>query len=142
MVALSISFFLSTYEQMNIGTPLESSIEPHYDFTGDCVIPKGIVHLVVTMGEEPLAVHTFMEFLVVDRSIATVRSNQPKAMKCYRNALRKTEKKEINMTFLDVEMTEASEEASEDITMKEAASSEDINPRIHELTLRIHQLRS
>ncbi|KAL2455889.1 Uncharacterized protein Adt_47060 [Abeliophyllum distichum] len=37
---------------------------------GDCVTPKGIIRLAVTMGEEPLAAHTFMEFLVVDRRSA------------------------------------------------------------------------
>ncbi|KAL2519488.1 Uncharacterized protein Adt_15735 [Abeliophyllum distichum] len=62
--------FLSTYEQMNIDVPLEPSTEPLYGFTGDCVTPKGIIRLAVTMGEEPLAAHTFMEFLVVDRRSA------------------------------------------------------------------------
>ncbi|KAL2533422.1 Ribonuclease H [Abeliophyllum distichum] len=62
--------FSSTYEQMNIDVPLEPSTEPLYGFTGDCVTPKGIIRLAVTMGEEPLAAHTFMEFLVVDRRSA------------------------------------------------------------------------
>ncbi|KAL2518299.1 Uncharacterized protein Adt_14546 [Abeliophyllum distichum] len=62
--------FLSTYEQMNIDIPLEPSTEPLYGFTGDCVTPKGIVLLAITMGEEPLAIHTFIEFLVVDRRSA------------------------------------------------------------------------
>ncbi|KAL2518958.1 RNase H domain-containing protein [Abeliophyllum distichum] len=59
--------FLSTYEQMNIDVPLELSNEPLYGFTGDCVTPKEVVRLAVTMGEESMATHTFMEFLVVDR---------------------------------------------------------------------------
>ncbi|KAL2533015.1 Uncharacterized protein Adt_06366 [Abeliophyllum distichum] len=59
--------FLSTYEQINIDIPLEPSTEPLYLFTRDCVTPKGIVRLAVTMGEEPLATHIFMKFLVVDR---------------------------------------------------------------------------
>ncbi|KAL2487247.1 Uncharacterized protein Adt_32003 [Abeliophyllum distichum] len=155
--------FSSTYEQMNIDVPLEPSTEPLYGFTGDCVTPKGIIRLAVTMGEEPLAAHTFMEFLVVDRrsayhgvlgrpalkelwavtsihhlcmkfstegGIATVRGNQPEARKCYRNALRKAEKKEVNMTFCDVVMEEASEVTSEDVEMEEASLAEDINPRI------------
>ncbi|KAL2465637.1 Uncharacterized protein Adt_41488 [Abeliophyllum distichum] len=62
--------FLSTYEQMNIDVLLEPSTEPLYGFTGDCVTPKGIVRLAVTMGEEPMAAHTFMEFLIVDRRSA------------------------------------------------------------------------
>ncbi|KAL2512216.1 Reverse transcriptase domain-containing protein [Abeliophyllum distichum] len=155
--------FSSTYEQMNIDVPLEPSTEPLYGFTGDCVTPKGIICLAVTMGEEPLAAHTFMEFLVVDRrsayhgvlgrpalkelwavtsihhlcmkfstegGIATIRGNQPKARKCYRNALRKAEKKEMNMTICDVEMEEAPEAASEDVEMEEASFAEDIDPRI------------
>ncbi|KAL2505919.1 Uncharacterized protein Adt_21540 [Abeliophyllum distichum] len=155
--------FTSTYEQMNIDVPLEPSTEPLYGFTGDCVTPKGIIRLAVTMGEEPLAAHTFMEFLVVDRrsayhgvlgrpalkelwavtsihhlcmkfptegGIATVRGNQPEARKCYRNALRKAEKKEVNMTFCDVVMGEATEAASEDVEMQEASLAEDIDPRI------------
>ncbi|KAL2471878.1 Uncharacterized protein Adt_40014 [Abeliophyllum distichum] len=59
--------FLSTYEQMNIDISLEPSTEPLYGFIRDCVTLKGIVRLAVTMGEEPLAAHTFMKFLVVDR---------------------------------------------------------------------------
>ncbi|KAL2466377.1 Uncharacterized protein Adt_42228 [Abeliophyllum distichum] len=84
------------------------------------------------MGEEPLAAHTFMEFLVVDkrRGIATIRGNQPEARKCYRNALRKAEKKEVNMTIHDVEMGEASEETPEDVEMEEASPLEDIDLRI------------
>ncbi|KAL2542883.1 Ribonuclease H [Abeliophyllum distichum] len=62
--------FSSTYEQMNIDVPLEPSTEPLYGFTGDCVTPKGIIRLAVAIGEEPLAAHTFMEFLVVDRRSA------------------------------------------------------------------------
>ncbi|KAL2486298.1 Uncharacterized protein Adt_31054 [Abeliophyllum distichum] len=62
--------FLSTYEQMNINVPLEPSTEPLYGFTGDCVTPKGIVYLAVTMGEEPRATYTFMEFLVANRRSA------------------------------------------------------------------------
>ncbi|KAL2497510.1 Uncharacterized protein Adt_23060 [Abeliophyllum distichum] len=62
--------FSSTYEQMNIVDPLEPSTEPLYGFTGYCVTPKGIVRLAVMMGEEPMAVHTFMEFLIVDRRSA------------------------------------------------------------------------
>ncbi|KAL2498259.1 Uncharacterized protein Adt_23809 [Abeliophyllum distichum] len=69
--------FTSTYEQMNIDVPLEPSTEPLYGFTGDCVTPKGIIRLAVTMGEEPLAAHTFMEFLVVDRKIRLSRSLRP-----------------------------------------------------------------
>ncbi|KAL2487009.1 Uncharacterized protein Adt_31765 [Abeliophyllum distichum] len=65
--------FLSTYEQMNIDVPLEPSTEHLYGFIGDCVTPKGIVRLAVTMGEEPLTVHTFMEFSVVDRRSAYQR---------------------------------------------------------------------
>ncbi|KAL2472128.1 Uncharacterized protein Adt_40264 [Abeliophyllum distichum] len=155
--------FLSTYEQMNIDVPLEPSTEPLYGFTGDCVTPKGIIRLAVTMGEEPLAAHTFMKFLVVDRRsayhgvlcrpalkelwavtsihhlcmkfstegrIATVRGNQPEARKCYRNALRKAEKKEMNMTIRDVEMEEALKAALEDVKMEEASFAEDIDPRI------------
>ncbi|KAL2532746.1 Uncharacterized protein Adt_06097 [Abeliophyllum distichum] len=95
---------------------------------------KEIVHLAITIEEEPLASHTFIEFLVVDRrsaydgvlgwpalkevwavtsihhlcmmffterGIAMVKGNQPKARKCYRNALQKIEKKEFNMKFLE-----------------------------------------
>ncbi|KAL2497049.1 Uncharacterized protein Adt_22599 [Abeliophyllum distichum] len=151
--------FSSLYEQMNIDISLEPSTEPLYGFTGDCVTPKGIICLAITMAEEPLATHTFMEFLVVDRrsayhgvlgrpalkelwavtsihhlymkfptegGIATIRGNQPEARKCYRNALRKAKKKEMNMTIRDVVM----EEASEDIEMEEASFAEDIDPRI------------
>ncbi|KAL2525856.1 Uncharacterized protein Adt_10910 [Abeliophyllum distichum] len=106
--------FLSTYEQISIDTLLEPSTETLYRFTGDCITPKGIVRLVVKMEKVPLAVHTFMKFLVVDK----------------RNALRKAEKKEINMTFLDVEMTEASEEVVRDITIEEAAYPKDIDPKV------------
>ncbi|KAL2525974.1 Uncharacterized protein Adt_11028 [Abeliophyllum distichum] len=155
--------FLSTYKQMNIDVPLEPSTEPFYGFTGDCVTPKGIVRLAVTMGEEPLAAHIFMEFLVVDKrsayhevldrpvlkelwavtsihhlcmkfstegGIATIRGTQREARKCYRNALRKAEKKEINMTILDIEMEEASRATSEDVEMEKASFIEDIDPRI------------
>ncbi|KAL2503713.1 Reverse transcriptase domain-containing protein [Abeliophyllum distichum] len=155
--------FSSTYEQMNIDVPLEPSTEPLYVFTGDCVIPKGIIRLTVMMGEQPLAAHTFMKFLVVDRrsayhgvlgrpalkelwtvtsihhlcmkfstegGITTIRGNQPEARKCYRNVLRKAEKKEMNMTIRDVEMEEASEAALEDVEMEEASFTEDIDPRI------------
>ncbi|KAL2543282.1 Uncharacterized protein Adt_04260 [Abeliophyllum distichum] len=155
--------FSSTYEQMNIDVPLEPSIEPLYGFTGDCVTPKGIIRLAVTMGEEPLAAHTFMEFLVVDRrsayhgvlgrpalkelwivtsihylcmkfptegGIATIRGNQPEARKCFRNALRKAEKKEINMTIRDVEMEEVLGAASEDVEMEEASITKDNDLRI------------
>ncbi|KAL2498376.1 Ribonuclease H [Abeliophyllum distichum] len=66
----------------------------------------------------------------IEWSIATILGNQLEAKKCYKNALRKEEKKEINKTFLDVEMIVASEEAPEDITMEEAASPEDIDPRV------------
>ncbi|KAL2475077.1 Uncharacterized protein Adt_35813 [Abeliophyllum distichum] len=128
--------FSITYEQMNNDVPLELSTEPLYGFTGDCVTPKWIVRLDVTMGEEPLAAHTFIEFFVVDKSsllkegIATIRGNQPEAQKCYRNALRKAEKKEINMTIRDVEMEEASGATSEDVEMEEASFREYIDPRI------------
>ncbi|KAL2459905.1 Uncharacterized protein Adt_43325 [Abeliophyllum distichum] len=123
--------FLSTYEQMNINVPLEPSTEPLYGFTGDCVTLKRIVRLAVTMGEEPLAIHTFMKFLVVDRrGVATIRCNQPEARKFYRNALRKVEKKEVNMTIRDIEMEEASEETPQDVEMEEALSPEDIDPSI------------
>ncbi|KAL2499539.1 Uncharacterized protein Adt_25089 [Abeliophyllum distichum] len=155
--------FSSMYEQMNIDVSLEPSTEPLYGFTGDCVTPKGIVRLAVTMGEELLTAHTFIEFLVVDRrsayhgvlgrlalkelwvvtfihhlcmkfsterGIATIRGNQPEARKCYRNALRKAEKKEINMTIINVEMNEASGATSEDVEMEEASFIEDIDSRI------------
>ncbi|KAL2487340.1 Uncharacterized protein Adt_32096 [Abeliophyllum distichum] len=54
--------FLSTYEQMNIDVPLGPCNELIYGFKRDCVTPKEIVRLAVTMGEGPLATHTFMEF--------------------------------------------------------------------------------
>ncbi|KAL2461899.1 Uncharacterized protein Adt_45319 [Abeliophyllum distichum] len=109
--------FLSTYEQINIDVLLEPSTKPLYSFTVDFVTPKGIVHHAVTMGEEPLAAHTFMEFL-------------PEARKYYRNALRKAEKNEIIMTFIDVKMVEASEESPGDIIMEDDTSPEDIDPRV------------
>ncbi|KAL2504798.1 Uncharacterized protein Adt_20419 [Abeliophyllum distichum] len=62
--------FSSTYEQMNVNAPLEPSTEHRYDFTGDCITPKWVICLAVTMEEEPLAAHTFIEFLVVDRRYA------------------------------------------------------------------------
>ncbi|KAL2504439.1 Uncharacterized protein Adt_20060 [Abeliophyllum distichum] len=65
-----------------------------------------------------------------EEGVATIRGNQYKARKCYRNALRKAKKKEVNMTIRDVEMEEASEETSEDVEMEEALSLEDIDPRI------------
>ncbi|KAL2532782.1 Uncharacterized protein Adt_06133 [Abeliophyllum distichum] len=85
-------------------------------FSSDCITPKEVIRLAVTMGEEPLATHTFKEFLVVDK----------------RNALRKVEKKEVNTTILDVEMVEASEEAkiTVDVTIEEAMPSEDVDPRV------------
>ncbi|KAL2479946.1 Uncharacterized protein Adt_32912 [Abeliophyllum distichum] len=132
------AIFSSTYEQMNIDAQLERSAEPIYGFTGDCVTTKGVIRQAVIMEKEPLATHTFMEFLVVDRrstyhgvllgrpalkelwamtsihhlcmkflterGVATVRRNQLEARKCYRNVLRKAEKKEVNMTILDIEM--------------------------------------
>ncbi|KAL2492071.1 Uncharacterized protein Adt_27699 [Abeliophyllum distichum] len=61
-----------------------------------------------------------------------VKDNQSEARKCYRNTVRKVEKKEVNVTFLDVEMVEASEDAPGDITMEEATSSKDIDTRITE----------
>ncbi|KAL2471481.1 Uncharacterized protein Adt_39617 [Abeliophyllum distichum] len=62
--------FLSTYEQMNIEVPLKPSTKLLYGFRRDCVTSKGIVRLAITMGEESLSTHTFMEFLVVDRRSA------------------------------------------------------------------------
>ncbi|KAL2471436.1 Uncharacterized protein Adt_39572 [Abeliophyllum distichum] len=73
--------------------------------------------------------HLCMKFST-EGCIATIQGNQPEARKCYRNALRKVEKKEINMTILDVEMEEASGTTSEDVEMEEASFIEDIDPRI------------
>ncbi|KAL2480589.1 Uncharacterized protein Adt_33555 [Abeliophyllum distichum] len=64
--------------------------------------------------------------------IATIRGNQPEARNCYRNALRKAKKKEVNMIIHDIEMREASEETLEDVEMEEASSLEDIDPRVTE----------
>ncbi|KAL2532568.1 Uncharacterized protein Adt_05919 [Abeliophyllum distichum] len=115
--------FLSTYEQMNIDVPLDLFTEPLYGFTEDCITPKEIVRLAVTMGEEPLATYTIIEFLFpTEGGVATIRGNQPEARKCYRNALRKAEKKEINMMICDIEMEEALEKMLEDIEMDEAVS--------------------
>ncbi|KAL2533270.1 Ribonuclease H [Abeliophyllum distichum] len=131
--------FSSTYEQMNIDVPLEPSTEPLYGFTGDCVTPKGIIRLAVTMGEEPLAAHTFMEIFSGRQEVSLSRSFRPtrpkRTLGCNfhpssLNALRKAEKKEVNMTFCDVIMEEASEAASEDVEMEEASLAEDIDPRI------------
>ncbi|KAL2517345.1 Uncharacterized protein Adt_13592 [Abeliophyllum distichum] len=62
--------------------------------------------------------------------VTTIRDNQPEARKCYRNSLRKAQKKEVNMTIYDIEMREASEETPEDVEMEEASSLEDIDPRV------------
>ncbi|KAL2532886.1 Retrovirus-related Pol polyprotein from transposon opus [Abeliophyllum distichum] len=50
---------------MNIEIPLALFPKPLYGFTGE------VVHLAASIEEEPLVVHTFMEFLVVDRRIAS-----------------------------------------------------------------------
>ncbi|KAL2505138.1 Uncharacterized protein Adt_20759 [Abeliophyllum distichum] len=47
-----------TYEQMKIDALLEPSTEPLYNFTGNCVTPKGVIHLTLTMEEEPLTADT------------------------------------------------------------------------------------
>ncbi|KAL2461799.1 Uncharacterized protein Adt_45219 [Abeliophyllum distichum] len=120
--------FLSTYEQMNIDIPLEPSTEPLYGFTRDCVTPKRIVRLAVTMGEEPLATHTFMDFLVVDRRSAYHGVLGRPVLK----ELWAVEKKEINMTIRDFEMEKASRATSEDVEIEEASPLEDIEPRIME----------
>ena len=39
---------------------------PLYDFTGDYVIPKGTIKLVVTMGEHPRVSKMMTEFFIVD----------------------------------------------------------------------------
>ncbi|KAL2475474.1 Uncharacterized protein Adt_36210 [Abeliophyllum distichum] len=130
--------FSSTYEQMNINVPLEPSSEPLYDFTRDCVTPKGIkISLPWSLGPTRLEralgrdFHLCMKFST-ERGVATIRGNQHEARKCYRNALRKAEKKEVNMTIRVIEMKESSEETPEDVEMEEASSLKDIDPRIME----------
>ncbi|KAL2455939.1 Uncharacterized protein Adt_47015 [Abeliophyllum distichum] len=75
--------------------------------------------------------HLCMKFST-ERGVATIRGNQHEARKCYRNALRKAEKKEVNMTIRVIEMKESSEETPEDVEMEEASSLKDIDPRIME----------
>ena len=43
---------------------------PLYEFTGNSVIPEGIIKLVVTLGEPPRAVTVVIEFHVVKCSLA------------------------------------------------------------------------
>ncbi|KAL2486949.1 reverse transcriptase [Abeliophyllum distichum] len=87
-----------------IETPLTPFLKPIYRFMSDGFTLKGVVRLDITIGEEPLAVRTFIEFFVVvrslklstDENIATVKENQPE----------------------------------KNIKIEEAISSEDINPRV------------
>ncbi|KAL2540117.1 Uncharacterized protein Adt_01095 [Abeliophyllum distichum] len=65
-----------------------------------------------------MSIHHLCMIFSTERGMATMLGNQPEVRKCYMNTLRKAEKKEINMTFLDVEMTEASKETPKDITME------------------------
>ncbi|KAL2542235.1 Uncharacterized protein Adt_03213 [Abeliophyllum distichum] len=62
--------FMSTYEHMNIVTPLALFPKHFYGFMSDCITPKRIVCMDLTMEEEPLIVHIFMEFLAMDRRSA------------------------------------------------------------------------
>ncbi|KAL2491600.1 Uncharacterized protein Adt_27228 [Abeliophyllum distichum] len=66
----AIVIFWNTYEQMKIETLLAHLPESVYDLTDYCVILKEIIRLADTIGEDLLAIHTFMEFLVVDKMSA------------------------------------------------------------------------
>lgn len=62
--------FGSTFEKMAVDDELNPMTSPLYGFTGDSIIPKGQITLVVEMGTAPQVAHHFMEFLVVDRRSA------------------------------------------------------------------------
>ncbi|KAL2474416.1 Uncharacterized protein Adt_35152 [Abeliophyllum distichum] len=117
--------FLSTFEQINIETSLALSLEPLYGFTTyhGVLGRSALKELWVVTSIQ----HMCMKFST-ERGIAAVKGNQLEANKFYRIALQKAETKKINMTFIDVEMTEALEEAP-DVTTEDATSPEDINPR-------------
>lgn len=54
---------------MEVDHALDPMNSPFYGFTGDKVVLRGKITLVIEMGMEPLTTH-FMEFLVVDNRSA------------------------------------------------------------------------
>ena len=58
---------LDAYKRMRLTeSELSPSTLPLYEFTGDHVVPKGTIKLVVTIGEHPRESNVMIEFLVVD----------------------------------------------------------------------------
>ncbi|KAL2486020.1 Uncharacterized protein Adt_30776 [Abeliophyllum distichum] len=58
----------TTYDKMDIETPLISATDPIYGYTGESIIPRGTIILMTKIGESPTAIRTPMEYLVVDKS--------------------------------------------------------------------------
>ena len=68
MMALPLTSFISNaYKRMGLSeSELSPATFPLYGFTGDHVIPIGIVKLTMTVGEHPRVSTVVVEFLVVD----------------------------------------------------------------------------
>ena len=59
--------YLNTYKRMSLTeSELSPMTSPLYGFIGDHVIPKGIIKLVVTMGEHTRVLMVMTVFLIVD----------------------------------------------------------------------------
>ncbi|KAL2486028.1 Uncharacterized protein Adt_30784 [Abeliophyllum distichum] len=58
----------TTYDKMDIETPLISATDPIYGYTGESIIPRGTIILMTKIGESPTAIRTPIEYLVVDKS--------------------------------------------------------------------------
>ncbi|KAL2465863.1 Uncharacterized protein Adt_41714 [Abeliophyllum distichum] len=62
--------FDSAFDQMDVDHELTAISEPLFGFTGDSLIPRGRITLVVDFGEPPCHLKKFMEFFIVDTRFA------------------------------------------------------------------------
>ncbi|KAL2486795.1 Uncharacterized protein Adt_31551 [Abeliophyllum distichum] len=64
--------------------------------------------------------HLCLKFFT-ERIIATIKGNQSNAKKCYKNALQKAKKWEVNITLWDVEIEDVPEEAKRNTPQRKAS---------------------
>ena len=61
--------YFQEFERMRLKvSDLKSSSNPIYDFTGDSVVPLGVISLLMTLGEYPRQSCVMEDFLVIDQS--------------------------------------------------------------------------